>query len=186
MLWIRTWRSWTGSSLCFLAISVLGGLIQGFFRSVPASLGGLVLGLAVAAWNYHRAAKLLEPVLGSRSIANAIGFVLIALIVMAIFGIIGSLLARTFKRLGIGLLDRLAGALFGFIQGAILVTLGILVMVAFLPPAPWLVQAKLPRLFFGVCHLSTHVSPGELAQRVREGLRLLEEDTPRWLHPHES
>ena len=168
-----------------LLISVLGGLAQGFFRSA-FSLAGLVLGLSVAAWNYKRIAVLLDPMVKVKSVSNAIGFVLIALVVMAVFTLLGSLLAKTFKRLGLGCLDRIAGAVFGFFQGALLVTLGILVMVAFLPPAHWLVEAKLPRLFFGGCHLSTRVSPGDLAVRVREGLRVLEEDTPQWLHPNQS
>jgi membrane protein required for colicin V production len=43
-----------------LALSVLGGLAQGFFRSV-CSLGGLVAGLALAAWNYARVAALILP-----------------------------------------------------------------------------------------------------------------------------
>ena len=34
-------------------------------------------------------------------------------------------------------------------------------------------------MFFGACHLSTHMSPAELAERVREGLRMLEEESPR-------
>jgi hypothetical protein len=65
----------------------------------------------------------------------------------------------------------------------ILVTLGILVIVAFFPQAHLLAEAQLPRLFFGACHLSTHMSPDELARRVREGLRTLEGETPGWMHP---
>ena len=44
-----------------LVFSVLGGLAQGFFRSV-CSLCGLLLGLLLAAWNYARIAALLLPV----------------------------------------------------------------------------------------------------------------------------
>jgi uncharacterized membrane protein required for colicin V production len=85
--------------------------------------------------------------------------------------------------MGLGWLDRLAGGAFGFLQGILLVTLVILVAVAFFPRAHWLVEARLPRLFFGACHLSTRTSPEELADRVREGLRILEEESPRWMHP---
>jgi membrane protein required for colicin V production len=45
------------------------------------------------------------------------------------------------------------------------------------------VESSLPRLFFGACHLSTHMSPAELAERVRAGLKILEQDSPMWLHP---
>jgi hypothetical protein len=38
-------------------------------------------------------------------------------------------------------------------------------------------------MFFGACHLSTNVSPADLAERVRTGLHYLEEEAPRWMHP---
>jgi membrane protein required for colicin V production len=165
-----------------LAVSVLGGLQQGFFRSV-CSLGGLLLGLALAAWNYARVAALLRPLVRIEAVADTIGFLLIALVVMALAGVLGSILAKTFHKLGLGCLDRLAGGVFGLFQGVLLVTLCILVAVAFFPTAHWLLEGKLPRQFFVACHLSTHLSPAELAERVRHGLKILEEESPEWMHP---
>lgn len=174
------WVDW--AIVAVMVLSVLGGLSQGFFRSF-CSLGGLLLGLALAAWNYGRAAALVLPLVRSRQVANTIGFLLIALLVMAAAGVAGKILSKTFHAIGLGCLDRLAGAVFGFFQGALLITLVILVAVAFFPSAHWLTEAKLPKLFFGACHLSTHMSPAELAERVRHGLKLLEEGSPQWLHP---
>jgi membrane protein required for colicin V production len=174
------WVDW--AIVIVMVLAVLGGLIQGFFRSV-CSLAGLLLGLALAAWNYGRLAALILPLAHSQRVASAIGFLLIALFVMALAGITGIILSKIFRKMGLGCLDRLAGAAFGFLQGALLVMLVILVAVAFFPKAHWLAEAKLPRLFFGACHLSTNVSPAELAGRVRQGLKVLEEESPRWMHP---
>lgn len=174
------WIDW--AILLILALSVLGGLAQGFFRSVCA-LGGLLLGLALAAWNYARIAAILLPVVRIKAVADTIAFLLIALLVMALAAAIGTALYKTFHHLGLGCLDRIAGAVFGLFQGALLVTLVVLVAVAFFPEAHWLAEARLPRLFFGACHLSTHMSPAELAERVRHGLKLLEVESPRWMHP---
>ena len=165
-----------------LVLSVLGGLSQGFFRSV-FSLAGLVVGLAIAAWNYGRVAALLLPFLKNEAVDDTIGFIVIALVVMGIAALAGTVLHKTFRRMGLGCLDRLAGGVFGFIQGALLVTLCILVALAFFPQAHWLAEARLPRLFFGACHLSTQVTPADLADRVRRGLGLLEQQTPAWMHP---
>ena len=165
-----------------MVFAVLGGLTQGFFRSA-CSLGGLLLGLALAAWNYGRIAALLLPLVRMNAIADTVAFLLIALVVMAVANVVGNFLAKTFHRLGLGCLDGLAGAAFGFLQGALLVTLVILVTIAFYPKAHWLAEARLPKLFFGACHLSTHMSPHELAERVRQGLRTLEEESPHWMHP---
>lgn len=141
-----TWVDW--AIVIFLVISVLGGLQQGFFRSV-CSLGGLLLGLVLGAWNYPRVAELLRPFVHIEQAADTIGFLLIALVVMALAGVLGSFLAKTLHKLGLGCLDRLAGGIFGLFQGALLVTLCILVAVAFFPTAHWLEEGKLPRQFFG-------------------------------------
>ena len=153
-----------------MAIAVLGGLIQGFFRSV-CSLGGLVLGLVVAAWNYGRVASLLLPFIRIPAVANTVAFLLIALLIMAAISLVGNLLAKAFKMLGLGWLDGLAGAVFGFFQGVVLVVICILVIVAFFPQVHWIADARLPRMFFGACHVGSNFTPGELGERVRSGLK---------------
>jgi membrane protein required for colicin V production len=163
-------------------VSVVGGFSQGILRSV-FSIGGLILGLGVAEWNYGRAAALLMPMVRVEAVADAIGFILIALLVMLVANLIGSLLSSAVHKMGLGCLDRIAGGVFGFLQGALLVTLGILVIVAFFPQAHWLADARLPKFFFGFCHLGARVSPTELAERVRSGLQIMEQHAPEWMHP---
>jgi hypothetical protein len=63
-----------------------------------------------------------------------------------------------------------------------MVMLVVLVTLAFFPKASWLTEARLPKIFFGACHLSTNMSPAELAGRIRQGLRQLEGDSPQPLH----
>lgn len=178
-----TWMDW--AIVIVMVLSVLGGLKQGFFRSV-CSLGGLLLGLVLAAWNYARVAALLMPLVRIEQVSDTIAFILIALFVMALASILGAVMAKLLHQVGLGCLDRIAGAAFGLFQGALLVTLGILVVVAFYPKAHWLAEGKLPKRFFGACHLSTHMSPEALARRVREGLKTLEEESPPWMHPNHS
>jgi len=168
--------------IAVLAASVLGGLIQGFLRSAFA-LGGLILGVALAAWNYTRAAALLMRFIHSEKAADAIGFLSIALLVMLILALTGSILSRIVQKIGLGCLDRLAGGLFGFFQGVVLVTLGILVTIAFFPQEQWLAESRLAHYFFGACHLSTNVTPDGLAQRVRSELNRMEQVSPAWMHP---
>ena len=174
------WVDWAISLI--LALSVLGGLAQGFFRSICA-LGGLLLGLAVAAWNYARLAAMILPLVRIKPVANVIAFVLIALLVMVLAALLGTLLFKAFHQIGLGCLDRLAGAAFGFFQGLVLVTLIVLVTVAFFPEAHWLAEARLPKLFIGACHLSTQMTPRELSERIRHGLKVMETESPRWMHP---
>lgn len=165
-----------------LAASVIAGLVQGFLRSV-FSLGGLILGLVLAAWNYGRLASMLHPLVRSWEVANTVGFLLIAFVVAALATAVGSLLSKILHQMGLGCLDRMAGGLFGLFQGALMVTLCILATVAFYPEAAWLSESRLPRHFFAACHLSTHVSPAELKKQVHEGLTRLERESPEWMHP---
>ena len=168
--------------IALLAASVIAGIAQGFLRSA-FSLGGLILGLVLAAWNYERVAVVVKKVVGSQEVANAIGFLLIAIVIAVIAGVTGNILSKLFQKIGLGCLDSLAGAAFGFFQGALFVTVCILVTVAFFPDTEWLTQAKLPKYFFGACHLSTKVSPEGLSKLVREDLRRLETESPKWMHP---
>lgn len=168
-----------------LAGAVIAGLVQGFVRSA-FGLGGLLLGLVLGAWNYGRAAAILQPVVRSWGIANTIGFLLIAIVVAAVTTGVGNILSKMLHQIGLGCLDRLAGGVFGFFQGALLVTLCILVTVAFFPDAKWLTESRLPRHFFAACHLSTNVSPEGLRKLVREDLNKLEKESPRWMHPENS
>lgn len=161
--------------------SVIAGMSQGFFRSI-CSLGGLILGLAIAAWNYDRLAQLFLPVLRIPAIANAVGFLFIAFVIMVLAAMIGKLLSKTLKTVGLGWLDGIAGAIFGFFQGVVLVVVFILVIVAFFPQEQWLAESTLPRMFFGALHVSTHVTPSELSSKVRSGLHSVEEESQRLLH----
>jgi membrane protein required for colicin V production len=123
------------------------------------------------------------PVVRIKSVASVIAFLLLALVVMGVAALVGTALYKTFHHLGLGCLDRLAGAAFGLVQGVLLVTLIVLLTVAFFPETRWLEDARMPRMFFGACHLSTHVTPAELSGRIKRGLRILEKESPRWLHP---
>jgi membrane protein required for colicin V production len=174
--------SWVDVAILGLVvIATFGGLAQGFFRSF-CSLAGLVVGLAVAAWNYTRVAVLFKTFINVDAVSNTIAFLLIVIIVMGLASIIGGFLAKTIRWMGLGCLDKIAGAVFGFFQGALMVMLGILVTVAFFPQEHWLAEAKLPKMFFGACHLSSEMSPGELGDKVKDGLKLLQRDSPQWLH----
>lgn len=177
------WVDWV--IVIVMVVSIVSGLAQGFFRSACALIG-LLVGLSVAFWNYGRLSVVLMHLIRIRAVADAIAFILIAVLVMALFAIIGALLAKAFKFIGLGCLDGLAGAIFGFVQGVILVTLGILVVLAFFPDAKWLAEARLPKLFFGATHLSTTMSPSELAHRVRDGLKTLEHESPVWIRPNKT
>jgi membrane protein required for colicin V production len=173
------WVDWI--ILAVLVGSVLGGMAQGFFRSI-CSLLGLILGIMLAVWNYARVALAFKPIVRIEAVADAIGFLLIAIVVMFLANVVGHTLKKMFHWMGLGCIDFLGGAVVGFVQGILLVAICILVTVAFFPQTQWLTQATLPKMFFGALHVSTNVTPDELSGHVLDGLKSLEHESPKWLH----
>lgn len=166
----------------FLAISAIVGLVQGFVRSFSA-LAGLVLGVSLACWNYHRPGAMLLPLVHSVHLADAIGFVLIALTIMLILGFVGAVFAKALRFLGLGWIDMMGGAVFGLLEGAGLITICIIVSMAFFPKSQWMANSSLPTMFFSVCDQAMDMSPGDLAKRVRDGIAGAEAQTPNWMKP---
>ena len=80
--------------LLVIVLAILGGLSQGFLRSIFA-LAGLLGGLVLAAWNYGLIAPVLMPLVRVEQLANAIAFMLIALLVMGLAAIVGKVLSKT-------------------------------------------------------------------------------------------
>ena len=175
-----SWVDWI--IVIVLAMSALGGVLHGFFRTAFSFIG-LLGGLILAAWNYERLAATFRTFITSETITDVAAFILIAAAVMLFASVSGQLLSRTAHKLGLGCFDRITGGLFGAFQGILLVTACILITVAFFPATRWLTESRLPKAFFGLCHASIPMSPDDLASRIRGGLHTLEDDAPQWMHP---
>jgi membrane protein required for colicin V production len=174
------WVDWV--IVLVVVLTILDGLRHGFLRSF-CSLSGLVAGLALAAWNYGALGKLIMFSVRFEAAADTIAFLLIAFFVMGVFSLAGKFLSKGAHAAGLGCLDKLAGGVFGFVQGSLFVMVAILVTLAFYPRVRWIEEARLPRLFFGACHLTARMSPDDLGERIRHGLSILEDETPQWMHP---
>jgi membrane protein required for colicin V production len=163
-----------------LTLSVLRAAMRGFFREC-FSLAGLIVGFALACWNYHRVATHLAGLLTSPPLAQLAAFLLILAGIMIVAGLLGSLLRKTFSAIGLGFLDRLAGAAFGLIRGALLGLALLLALTAFLPTAPWLQTSSLAPYFLRADHAVSFVMPSELSARFDDGLDRLKHTTPGWI-----
>lgn len=169
-----TWIDW--AIVVVMLGATIGGLVQGFLRTA-CSLIGLLLGLSIASYNYKIIASTLLPLIHSDATSNIIGFLVIAILVMVVCNVLGNALAKTMEWMGLGCLDMMLGGVAGLVQGFLFVTILLMGIVAFFPKTDWMAGAKLPPVFFGACHLSTHITPSELAEKVTEGLRTLELET---------
>ncbi len=144
------------------------------------SLAGIVGGTGVASWNYPRVVPWFQGWLRSAALADAAAFLAIALLVMLLAGAVGRLIRWSMRTIGLGWADRLLGAAFGLVKGAVLVTLGVMVMVAFWPGSGLLRGSALGPYFVAAARDSTIATPAGLQQKVRYGARLLHEHAPRF------
>jgi len=129
--------------LGIVLVSVLFGAIRGFLRESIALLGWLV-GLWMA-WRY---AALVQPYLGGllrdTPLQIWVARLVVLIAVVACAWLLGSLLGYIVQRSGLTLgVDRILGAVFGLVRGAVIV--GFVVMLgeaADLPSEPWWKASK--------------------------------------------
>jgi membrane protein required for colicin V production len=121
-----------------ILLSMLFGSVRGFLRESVALLGWLV-GLWLA-WRY---ATLVEPYLGGALAGTALQvwvarMVVLLAVVMAGW-LLGSLLSYIVQRSGLTLgVDRLLGAVFGLVRGAVIVGFAVMLgQAAELDSEPW-------------------------------------------------
>jgi len=165
-----------------LLVSVLSAAKNGFFLEV-FSLAGVVVGLLLASWNYQRLLPWISRWIHTLAVAEALSFLLIALGVMVLAGILGRLIRWSVHSIGLGWADRFIGAVFGFVKGCVLVTLAVLVVAAFLPQATWFQQSRLAPYFLTAAHQASVVTPYELGERIRQGVVVIRNAQPTWLKP---
>lgn len=169
--------------IAILLLSTVLAVAQGFLLEI-ISLVALVFGLWLAFWNYGIVAAPLAHLIHSQEVADALGFLLIALGVMLIVGLVGRAISKVVHTIGLGGLDRLLGAIFGIIRGAFLVVVVIIAIAAFMPQNAWLNGSKLAPYFLSAANKVSAGAPAELQRRIKDGVAAIEKDRPVWIQLH--
>ena len=100
-----------------LIIPVFTGLKQGLIKAA-LSLAGLIVGVILAS-NFYQQLGGMMGFISNEDIANVTAFIIILVVVMIIANVAVILLKFTAKVAMLGWVDRLGGAIFGFLMGAI-------------------------------------------------------------------
>ena len=151
-----------------IAISVLLAALQGFFYEA-ISLGGLVVGYLLAAWEYHVVADWFAGFVKSQAVADIIGFIVILLAVMILAGIIARLVRWMLKEAGLRWFDRVLGGAFGLVRGCLTAAIVLLGFTTFNPQSHWLEGSQLAPYFLVVARGASWLAPSEVRARFREG-----------------
>lgn len=100
-----------------IAISAFGGLKNGLIKAV-LSLAGLIVGVVLAGRYYTPISEQLTFI-PQDNIARIVAFAIILIGVMVIAGVLANLLKRAVSAVMLGWVNRIGGAVFGLVLGAV-------------------------------------------------------------------
>ena len=169
--------------VAIIVLSTIVAAAQGFLLEV-ISLAALILGLWLAFWNYRVLAVPLARHITSEHVADALAFLLIALGVMIVIGLLGRVISRLAHTAGLGGLDSLLGAVFGIFRGCVLVVIAIIAIAAFMPKETWLNGSKLAPYFLSAANQVSAGAPAELRLKIQQGVAVIEHVPPTWIQLH--
>ena len=155
--------------LLVIAFSVLSGLVAGFAR-VGVGFIATVLGIFFGFWCYGIVGAYFLDYVSSRSIANLIGFFVIFIFVTLLGAIVGRVLAKFFKWVGLSWFDRLLGGAFGVVRGVFIAVALVTVLMAFAPSPPprSVVDSKLMPYIAGASDFLAAMTPREIKDAFRD------------------
>lgn len=119
--------------LSVIGLSILLSILRGFLRET-LSLAGWVAAFFVAKLYTLELAPLLPEAIPGEGLRLLAAFLILFLVTLLISSLLAIALAEVFKKIGLGWLDRILGALFGLARGVIIV--GVAVLLAGLTALP--------------------------------------------------
>jgi membrane protein required for colicin V production len=166
--------------IALLVYSTVRAFLLGFLREI-FSLAGLIAGILLASWNYNSLAAWLVQWITPISTARIISFLLIAIGIMILSGLLGRILHRSASAIGLGFVDRLLGAVFGLARGCLLGVALLMVLAAFGPRSGWIENSQLTPYFLAGAHGVSFVVPHDLGQQISDGALQLKHRAPGWI-----
>ncbi len=155
--------------LLVVGVSVLSGFMAGFAR-VSVGFAATLVGIFCGFWFYGIAAAHVLDYVSSRGVANLIGFFAIFGGILMLGAIVGHILAKLFKWVGLSWLDRLLGGAFGLARGALIAVALVTVLLAFAPAPPpaSVAESKWLPYMAGVSNVLAAMTPREIKEGFRE------------------
>ena len=159
--------------LGILLFSALHAAAQGFVFEL-FSLAGTIFGYLLAAWQYPVAARYLMPYVKTEMVASGAGFLIIFIAVVIFAGVSGRIARWAATTAGLRWFDRLLGAVFGFLRGALIVVVLVMAMASFLPTSRALAESSFAQYFLVAGQAAASAGPDGLKQKFHDGMKILE------------
>ena len=164
------------SLLDFLVVIVVGssvvaGFVAGFAR-VGIGFLAAILGVVFGFWFYGVPAAWVHRYLHSVAASNLIGFLLVFWTILAVGALFAKITSKLFKWTGLSWLDRLLGAAFGLVRGALIAVVMIAVLLAFTPkPMPnWMVKSQVLPYAMEASNVIASLAPNAIKSAFHESM----------------
>jgi membrane protein required for colicin V production len=154
-----------------IGVSAATGWMAGFAQ-VGIGFIAAVFGVLFGFWFYGIPAEWIHRYLSSKTASSLLGFFVVLTLFVTLGALIGRILAKIFKWTGLRWLDRLLGAMFGFVRGSVLALAFIAVLLAFTPkPTPnWMVDSKLLPYAIDASNFCAALAPSAIKDAFRESM----------------
>jgi membrane protein required for colicin V production len=159
--------------IVIIALSTVLSARKGFSREI-IGLAAALLGLLLATQFYRVAGEPLRPYVSSDSLAWLAGFLVVFFGVLIAGALLSAVVSRFLGAIGLSFIDRLLGAVFGLIRGA-LIAIGIILTLVAFTSSQAVVQSRVAPYLIEVSRLVAKVAPQELKdsfQRRYEQVKL--------------
>ena len=164
--------------LAFIVVSsIIAGYSAGFAR-VGIGFCAAVLGVLFGFWFYAMPAGWFHKFIHSQLLSNILGFAIVFWAILLAGTVIAAIVAKLFKWTGLSWLDRLLGATFGLVRGAVIGVGFVAVLLAFSPrPLPnWMVNSVLLPYAVDASDLFASLAPTALKEAFRDSLDEIRKD----------
>jgi membrane protein required for colicin V production len=178
-----TFDSFDWFLVVMLVVSTIMAFLRGFIRTL-FSFCGFIFGLVLASWNYLALAEHLHRWIASFVVAEIVAYIAILAVVIMLFHILAAIVRKTVAAIGLGFIDRLLGAAFGFFRGCLVGVAAMIALAAFAPDSTWVKHSQLAPYFLDGAHAVSFVVPESFQRQISLGAAHLLQQSPKVLRPH--
>lgn len=152
--------------LGIFAVSIILSILRGFVREV-LSIAGWIIAFVAAGSFATDFEPMLPSEIGGESLRMIVSFVVLFISVLLVSGLVTMLLSAMIKGIGLGTIDRLTGAIFGFLRGFVVVmTIVLIAGLTTLPQASFWQQAQLSSTLESTALYVKKWLPYDLSKRI--------------------
>jgi len=158
--------------IAVLLFSVVMSARKGFSREIIGLVSAL-LALVLGMWFYGLAGSIFLSYVSAR-VANLLGFLLVVIAVLLCGALLGWIVNRFLRTVGLSFFDRLLGAAFGLVRGLLVVVTLLTAYMAFGPEvdsktvSSSVVHSRIVPYVLDASHMFVSIAPMELKSTFRK------------------